>query len=231
MARRALFALFLLLCSPALAQEPLPPDLHGLDKLAALIRRVSQVQASLATLDANFEQVRTSRLLAAPSLSKGRFYYKAPESVRWEYDTPRPMTVLITGGVALTYRPAEKRAERIEVGRAQRRIFRFLSAAEPLEKLMQYFSFTFHDPLVEGNYTLELKPTAHTLKKRLRSVRIEIERDSYLPVRVAYTETDGDSTEYSFSDIKLNPPQPPDLFSLDLPPDVEVVQIKLGGGE
>ncbi|MCJ7440626.1 MAG: outer membrane lipoprotein carrier protein LolA [Thermoanaerobaculaceae bacterium] len=231
MTRRALLALSMLVCSQALAQEPLPPGLRGVEKLAALVRRVSQVQASLATLNADFDQTRTSHLLAAPSISHGRFYFRAPDSVRWEYDAPREMTVLITGGVAITYRPAEKRAERIEVGRAQRRVFRFISAAEPLDKLMQHFTFVFHDPLGDGNYLLELRPAALMMKKRLRSVTIEIERATYLPIKVSYTETDGDSTAYSFSNVRLNQPQPPDLFTLTMPPDVQVVRIKLGSGE
>ena len=231
MTRRALAALSMLVCSHASAQEPLPPGLHGVEKLNALIQRVSQVQVSMAALDADFEQTRTSHLLAAPSVSRGHFHYQAPDSVRWDYDSPREMTVLITGGVAITYRPAEKRAERIEVGRAQRRVFRFMSATEPLEKLMQYFSVTFRDPLGNGNYTLELRPEAHMIKKRLRSLRIEIERTTYLPIRVAFTEHDGDSAEYSFSNIKVNPQQPPDLFNLTIPPDVQVVQIKLGSGD
>ncbi|HVN32776.1 MAG TPA: outer membrane lipoprotein carrier protein LolA [Thermoanaerobaculaceae bacterium] len=231
MVRRALAALSLLVCASALAQEPLPPGLHGVDKLAALVQRVSQVQASVATLDADFEQVRTSRLLVAPSVSRGRFHYRAPDSVRWDYDAPREMTVLLTGGVAITYRPAEKRAERIEVGRAQRRVFRFLAATEPLDKLMQHFSFAFRDPLGPGNYILELKPEAHMIKKRLRQVRIEIERTTFLPIKVGYTEADGDSTQYAFSNVKLNSPQSPDLYTLNIPPDVEVVQIKLADGE
>ena len=230
MTRRALVALALLICSHALAQEALPPGLRGVEKLAALVKRVSQVQASLTTLDANFEQTRTSHLLAAPSVSHGHFYFRAPDSVRWDYEAPREMKVLISGGVAITYRPAEKRAERIEVGRAQRRVFRFISATEPLEKLMQYFSFTFHDPLGSGNYTLELKPTTHMIKKRLRSVMIEIDPTSYLPVKVAYTEADGDSTQYSFSNIRVNRPQSADRFTLSIPPDVQVVQIRLGSG-
>jgi outer membrane lipoprotein carrier protein len=231
MTRRTLATLALLACSPALAQEPLPPGLRGADKLAALVQRVSQVQASLKTLTADFEQRRTSRLLAEPSVSHGKFYFEAPDTVRWDYTSPRPMTVLLAGGVATTYRPLEKRAERIEVGRAQRRVFRFLSAAEPLEKLMGYFSFTFRDPGPSGNYTLLLQPTAHQIKKRLRSVEIEIDRRSLLPVRVAYSEPDGDSTEYKFSAIEVNKLQRPGLFTLDLPPDVPVVRLKVGGGE
>ncbi len=232
MTRPSLAALALLLaCSPALAQEPLPPGIRGADKLAALVQRVSQVQASLKTLSADFEQRRTSRLLAEPSVSHGKFYFEAPDSVRWEYTSPRPMTVLLAGGVAITYRPLEKRAERIEVGRAQRRVFRFLSAAEPLDKLMGYFSFTFRDPGPAGNYTLLLKPTAHQIKKRLSSVELEIDRRTYMPVRVAYVEPDGDSTEYSFSAIEVNKPVSPDMFNLSLPSDVHIVQLKLGSGE
>jgi outer membrane lipoprotein carrier protein len=231
MTRRALVALSTLLCSYALAQGPIPPGLKGADKLAALVQRVSQVQAATATLTAKFELRRTSHLLAAPSVSRGRFYYRGPDSVRWEYETPRPMTVVISGGVATTYRPAEKRAERVEVGRAQRRVFRFISASEPLEKLTQYFSFTFRDPGPSGNYTLELKPTSHQIKKRLQSVELEIQRQTLLPVRVAYAEADGDRTEYVFSEIEVNAKQPADLYDLALPPDVTVVKVKVGSGE
>jgi outer membrane lipoprotein carrier protein len=231
MTRRAVVALSTLVCSYALAQEPIPPGMKGADRLAALVQRVSQVQASTATLTAKFELRRTSHLLAAPSVSQGRFYYRGPDSVRWEYEMPRPMTVVISGGVAITYRPAERRAERVEVGRAQRRVFRFMSASEPLEKLKQYFSFTFRDPGPSGNYTLELKPTSHQIKKRLRSVELEIQRQTLIPVRVAYTEADGDRTEYVFSDIEVNAKQAADLYELVLPPDVEVVKIKVGSGE
>jgi outer membrane lipoprotein carrier protein len=231
MMRRTAAALFL--CAPAVlfAQEPIPPNLHGVDKLAAVVQRVSEIQASIKTLTADFTQTKTSHLLAAPSVSRGKLYYRAPDALRWEYEKPRAMTVLLAGGVATTYRPAEKRAERVGVGRMQRRIFRFLSAAEPLEKLEGYFTFTFRDPGERGNYTLLLKPTAHAIKKRMTSVEIVIDRHTLLPIAVTYVEADGDSTAYVFSRVVLNQPQPPGLYALALPSDVEVVQINLGGRE
>jgi outer membrane lipoprotein-sorting protein len=69
------------------------------------------------------------------------------------------------------------------------------------------------------------------MKKRLRSVIIEIDPTSFLPVKVSYTEADGDSTQYSFSNVQVNRPQTADLFTLTIPPDVQVVQIKLGSGD
>ncbi|MFI5167927.1 MAG: outer membrane lipoprotein carrier protein LolA [Thermoanaerobaculales bacterium] len=228
MMRRAFGAFFFLVPLPLFAQEGLPPNLHGADKLAALVQRVSQIQAGITTLTAGFEQTKTSHLLVAPSVSRGKFYYQAPDKLRWEYETPRPMTVLLAGGVATTYRPAEKRAERVEIGRMQRRIFRFLSAAEPLEKLKGNFIFTFRDPGGTANYSLLLLPTTHAIKKRMKSVEVIIDRRSLLPVAVTYVESDGDTTGYSFSNIELNKPQPPELYTLTLPPDVEMVHINLG---
>lgn len=209
----------------------MPPGVKGSEKLAALLQRVNAAQAGIKTLQARFEQRRVSHLLAAPSASTGRFYFHAPDQVRWEYLSPRVMTVLLAGGVALTYRPAEKRAERIEVGRVQRRVLRFLGAAEPLDTLRQYFSFGLRDPGDGGSYTLTLRPESYQLKKRLSAVELEIDRQRFLPVAVSYREPDGDSTAYVFHDIVTNQPLDDGLFQLELPSDVKVVHIKLRSGE
>jgi outer membrane lipoprotein carrier protein len=231
MMRRVAAALLLSVPVPLLAQDALPSNLHGADKLAALVERVSQIQATITTLTASFEQTKTSHLLVAPSVSRGKFYYLAPDKLRWEYESPRLMTVLLAGGMATTYRPAEKRAERVEVGRMQRRIFRFLSAAEPLEKLKGNFDFTFRDPGGTGNYTLQLIPTTHAIKKHMKSVEVVIDRQTLLPVAVSYVEADGDTTAYSFSNVELNKPQPADMYTLTLPPDVQIMRINLGSRE
>ena len=220
-------AVLLTFSVPALAQDPIPDTLRGIDKLAAIVQRVSQVQAATTTLEAMFEQKRTSRLLAVPSVSRGHFYFRAPDQVRWEYEPPRQMTVLLSGGVALTYRPVEKRAERVEVGRRQRKVFRFLGAAEPLEQLKRYFSFTLRDRGDDANYVLILEPTAHVLKKHVKQVVVEIDRNGFMPVAVTYSEPDGDSTDYVFRHIVRNKPIPDGLFTLDLPSDVQVVEVKL----
>lgn len=216
---------------PLSAQEPLPPSLRGSDKLEALISRVSEAQRGMNTLSARFEQLKDSRLLAEPAVSHGRFYFSAPEAVRWEYDSPRAMTVLVTGGAVLTYRPGERRAERVEVGRVQRRFLRFFSATQPLADLREHFDFTLRDPGGEGRYQLELRPTTPQIKRRLRAIHIEIDRFRFLPMVVAYDEPDGDTTRYIFSDVTVNGPVDQELFSLELPSDVEVVELRVRGGE
>jgi outer membrane lipoprotein carrier protein len=221
----------LLLAVPVTAQGPLPPELKGGEKLAAILQRVSEAQLGTATLEARFEQRRVSRLLAEPSVMTGRFYFRAPDHVRWEYTSPRLMTVLINEGVAITYRPAEKRAERVEVGRVQRRVFRLMGAAEPLDALRQYFSFTLRDPGDGANFALVLRPTVPQIKKRMQEVTVEIDRARFLPVALSYSEPDGDTSSYAFTDVVRNQPIADERFVLDLPAGVEVVTIKLRSGE
>lgn len=201
-----------------------------MDKLDALVNRVSEAQRSAATLSARFEQYRESHVLAAPAVSSGRFYLRAPETILWEYETPRAMSVLIADGSLITYRPDEGRAERVAVGRAQRRFMRFFSATQPLAELREHFDFTLGDPGGDGNYELELRPTTPQIRRRLRAIRIEIDRRRFLPVVVAYEEPDGDTTRYVFSDMAVNPPLDDALFSLELPDGVEVVELRMGGG-
>ena len=217
--------------SPLHAQDPLPPSLRGAEKLNALVARVSEAQRGTTTLSARFEQHRESHLLAEPAVAHGRFYYRAPDLVRWEYDVPRPMTVLVTGGTVVTYRPEERRAERVEVGRVQRRFLRFFSATQPLSDLREHFDFTLRDPGGDGRFELELRPTTPQIKRRLRSIRLEIDRERFFPVVVAYDEPDGDLTRYLFSEVIVNAPVDREVFSLELPADVEVVELRVRGDE
>lgn len=217
--------------SPLVALEPIHPSLRGSEKLNALINRVSEAQRSAETLSARFEQRRESRLLLDPVVSRGHFFFAAPEAVRWEYESPRAMTVLVANGSVITYRPGEGRAERVAVGRSQRRFMRFFSATQPLAELREHFDFTMRDPGGDGRYELELRPTTPQIRRRLRAIHIEIDRERFLPMVVAYDEPDGDTTRYVFSDVNVNSPLEEGLFSLDLPAGVEVVELRMRGGE
>lgn len=205
--------------------------LSGKAKLDAVLAEISKAQSAIQTLQADFKQTKVSRLLKEPSVLQGVFYYQAPDKVRWEYRNPRETVVLVTAHEMVTYRPSERLAEKVELGRSQRKLFAFLSASEPIANLSRHFSFTLRDPGGEGNFVLILNPVTHQLKRRLHHVELVIERQSFLPVKVAYTETDGDTTSYEFSQVKINRPLAATLFSLDLPPGVRVVELKLRGSE
>ena len=113
----------------------------------------------------------------------------------------------------------------------QRRVFRLMGAAEPLDALRQYFSFTLRDPGDGANYSLLLRPAVNQIKKRIADLTVEIDRARFLPVAFSYTEADGDTAAWVFSEIARNGSIADEMFALELPADVEVVTLKLRSGE
>jgi outer membrane lipoprotein-sorting protein len=75
---------------------------------------------------------------------------------------------------------------------------------------------------------MEMIPRFSRISKRLKSMTLWIDDESYLPVRLRYVEADGDSTEYKFSEMKKNRPITEDRFVLKIPKGVETRVIDLG---
>src|SRR5438552_13686281 len=135
--------------------------------------------------------------------------------------------MLIANGMMTTYYPDLNKAEQIEVKRYQDRIFKYMGASGALDELATYFNFTFTDRADQPAFQLDLDPKTKTIAKRVRHIRIWIDRKSYLTTRFEYTEGDGDTTRYEFTNVKINEPVTRDRFVLNLPPTVKLEQMKL----
>lgn len=197
------------------------------DSLDEVIRKVQVAQTKTNTLQADFRQEKSLALLAKPEISTGRFVYSKPNNVLWTYDAPKRVMMLIANGILTTYYPDLNKAERIEVKRYQDRIFKYMGASGAIDELGAWFNFTFTNTENKPYYVLDLDPKSKTIAKRVRHIRIFIDKKSYLTTQFEYTEGDGDKTRYEFLNIKINAPVEQSRFTLQLPSSVRVEQMKL----
>ncbi len=197
------------------------------DSLDEVIKKVQLAQAQMTTIQADFRQEKTLALLAKPEVSTGRFVYSKPNNVLWSYDAPKRVTMLIANGMLTTYYPDLNKAERIEVKRYQDRIFKYMGASEAIDELGAWFNFTFTNTSDKPYYVLDLDPKNKTVAKRVRHIKIFIDRKTYLTTQFEYTEGDGDKTRYEFLNLKVNAPVEQSRFVLTLPSSVRVEQMKL----
>ena len=195
--------------------------------LDEVIKQVQLAQARTTTIQADFRQEKTLALLAKPEVSTGRFVYSKPNNVLWTYDSPKRVTMLIADGMLTTYYPDLNKAERIEVKRYQDRIFRYMGASGAIDELGAWFNFTFTNTSDKPYYVLDLDPKSKTIAKRVRHIKIFIDKKSYLTTQFEYTEGDGDKTRYEFLNVKINAPVEQSRFVLTLPSSVRVEQMKL----
>ena len=208
--------------------DPRDPKLSGAARVEALMARVKLEQEKIKTLQASFTQRQESSMLVEPDLSKGVFSYSAPDAVRWEYTSPKPISVVIDGEQMVTWYRDLGRAERIKVGRYSNQVLKYLGASGSFDTLLDYFRVRVAFPETAGDpYRLELLPRYDRIARRLSSMVVWIDPERYLPVRMRYVAGDGDVTEYEFRDLVVNGRIPAGRFDLDLPANVEVREIDL----
>ena len=182
-------------------------------------------QNSYTTLQAVFEQRTKSDLLLEPEVSRGVFYYRAPDAIRWEYLEPTAKIILIQGREMTTWYQDLGLAEIRRVGRRSGRLLKYLGAGGSLETLMEYFTLGVRWPETEGeggSYQLRLSPRYKRIAKRLEVINVEVDGRDFVPRRFYYLEPSGNETEYIFTDIEVDGTIPEERFRLDLPPDVDV---------
>ena len=223
-----------LLLAPFTSAKDLPdPDdksLSGGERVEALMERVRHAQKEIETLQADFVQRQESSMLMEPEVSEGTFSYVAPESVRWEYSRPKPISVVIDGQEMTTWYRDLERAERLKVGRYSNQVLKYLGASGSLDALMEYFRVKVRFPAADAAdepYRIDLTPRYDRVARRLKSMTVWVDHQRYLPVGLRYEAADGDVTEYEFRDLKLNADIPDERFDLEMPADVEVREVDL----
>ena len=208
--------------------DPKQDGLTGAERVNALIERVRLEQARVQSLEADFVQIKESSMLAGPVEARGLFSFSAPDRVRWDYLLPDPIAILISDEVMTTWYQDIDQAEKVHVGRQSQRVLEYLGAGSSMDELMEYFTLTLTMPIDEAEpYYLQLDPLFDKVAKRIKGMSIWVDPQTFLPVRLRYYEADGDITDLSFDNVRLNLGVPEDRFVLELPTTVQVRQVEL----
>ncbi len=227
----ALLSFVLVASTSWAAKEPPDPEADGLrlsQRLELLIERIKYEQASLESMQATFEQRKESELLLEPEVSKGDFWYRAPDRVRWDFIEPNDTRVVITDDSMLTWYRDLNRAEKVNVGGQADRVMQYLSASNSLETLQQYFDLQVVFPKdKDAPFKLELKPRFARVEKRIKAMGMHIHRTGYYPTYIRYVEPNGDLTELHFNNVVINEGIEDQTFTIDLPESVEVRVLEL----
>jgi outer membrane lipoprotein-sorting protein len=211
--------------------DPRDPSV-GLDqRLERLVERVRVEQSSLATLSARFIQRKESVLLVKPEEARGSFYYEAPDRVRWEYESPNPIRVIVQGEEMTTWYQDIHQAEQLKIGRYSDQVFKYLGASGALDTLKRYFLVKATFPKDAATpYKLELTPRFARVAERLKGMTLWIDQQLFVPVRLHYEEPDGDVTDFFFEDLQVNAQLPARCFDASIPKGVDLRVMDLQRG-
>ena len=211
--------------------DPEAPGLSSTQRLHTLIERVQLEQRRIQTLEADFVQKKSSVWLVEPEEARGVFSFSAPHNVRWEYRSPDPTVVMIDDREMTTWFRHLGEAERLKIHKHSAQLYQHLGAGSSLEMLMEYFTVSVRFPESSGEpYRIELEPRYARIARRVKSMVLWIDSETFIAERLKYEGPNGDLTEYRFERVTINPQLPSDRFQLLLPPSVELREMGKGHG-
>ena len=169
--------------------------------------------SSIKTLHAEFRQLKRLKILAKPLVSSGRFAFKAPSSVRWEYHKPIRTLSLVHRGKVRRYtwtsggKPVKDSAGSVEAMRTV------------LEQISGWLAGRFD---ADGVFTARLapgeapvvvmEPREKELKRFIQRVELRFSDQAGVVKSVLIVESARAETEILFGKVKVNGALPDRLF-------------------
>ena len=165
--------------------------------LRAAADRVTSVQAQ-------FVQQKHLPILAKPLISKGTFYYQAPDSLRWEYRWPLRSILLMHHGQIKRYVEGPQ-------GFSEEKGTNLQAMQVILGDITQWLAGHFDDnPMfnarLEPGRKIILTPKDKALSAVIQRVELVLSRQPGVMERVLIYEGPDSYTEMIFSDTVLNQP-------------------------
>lgn len=204
--------IFCLLSGITFAQNSKEVTVTG-EQFGQLIKAVEDAHVAIKTLSADFSQEKTSSLFTDKVIQKGRFFYKkSGQQLRWEYKSPKPMTLLFNDDqvTLLTDKGPISNPNKMlnELGKM---IINTINGGNMT--VNTNFKINYLKNSQDGSYTAVLTPVNKKIKANYSSIRVILNGKSYLAEKVILNESNGDVTTISFSNMKVNTSLPEGIFN------------------
>lgn len=165
------------------------------------IRRVS---AEVSAVQADFVQRKHLKILSRPLVSEGRFYFRSPDSLRWEYLAPIRSVLLLSRGDVKRYVQQNNRL--VEDSRSRVQVMNVILPEIAAWSRGRFDSSpTFSAALKPGRKPrIVLTPKDKNLGAMIRAVEVTLSEKPGGIESVRILENADSSTEIEFKNVRTN---------------------------
>ncbi|KHE92168.1 MAG: hypothetical protein SCABRO_02063 [Candidatus Scalindua brodae] len=192
---------------------------------------MEDANSRLKTMDADIKYSRVISLLDSEEISLGYLQYKKPKKLNLNFFPPRNEINIIDGTYIWIYHLKEKQVEKYKTGNdkdsPQGMDIFALGYEYTTEKVRANYNITLLDDIAteeEALYHIELIPK-NTFDSEYDRILLWVREGLWLPVQYQMFESDGEIINtIELFNIQINPDIPDEIFVLDLPEDVEILE-------
>ena len=185
------------------------------DQVQKLLTETTSHYEGINTLFASFTQVRSTRLLKKPAVTKGKFYYEKPGHFLWKVTEPYTLSVLSKGKFIIKVDPRHGTYSKLKMKRFRSMVMNFMAVSKAFKFLNKYFFIKQIDTKLKDIYIIFI-PKKRRVKKRVKLVEIWLYPKSRLFHRIKVEEKNGSVTDITFHHCRMNQKLPAGIFDVNL---------------
>ena len=210
MVRSALALLFLALARP-LAGQATPP-------LKEVVERFDAAQAQVQTLQCPFTLTLRRALLKTPSVTRGTMYLQGSDFAHFAFQPPEDLVLHLTPKALISYSPEAREGELMKIGLIKNSDRKFLGLGQKLSYLLDYFQISLSEAKDSSStWFLALTPRTLSLRKRIQTLNLWVDKETWLPRQIQWIERSGDSWFLELGALRINQTLPSGVMGFKLP--------------
>jgi outer membrane lipoprotein-sorting protein len=190
-------------------QVPSTP-MHDIDGFKEKLRTMSD---AINTIESDFVQEKKLSVLSNTLSSKGHFWFKKENNIRWEYMQPYRYMIIISRDKIFIKEESDQKQYDIQSNKMFQEMNRFISGCiqgDILKNEKEYRIGYFED---DRHFFVTLVPVSDKMRQMLSEVQIWFDRNDLTVSRIRMMESGGDYTKIDFIGKKLNTEIPLEKFS------------------
>jgi outer membrane lipoprotein carrier protein len=211
--KRLLLITILLLLPLSVSGEETQQETGAAENKTEVFNRIRQAASNVQTLAGEFTQEKHLKMLENPSISKGRFFYKNPDCLRWEVYEPVSMGFIVNGDKGKRWQGQSKSIQPFDLKKEP--VIQIISgqvfawARADFKRLEAGYNITVQE---ENPVTLDLSPLSTSEQKYIDHIRLTFSSTEDYVSMIEIHEGGGDYTRIKFIDMTVNKPIQEDIF-------------------
>jgi len=209
-----IFSTFIILLFSTVLLHAQPSGYKPLKNSEDFKIKLNAAVSKLKTIESDFVQEKSLSIMAEPMSSRGRFWFRKPGMLRWQYFEPVKYTILLDG-VKMYINDGQKTSS-FDI--KKNKIFSEINniMTDCLQGNIQKQGKIYKIAFFEGSkyYMIKLTPFQKQMKQFLKSIELYINKKDYSVDKLKMIELSNDFTSIEFINKKMNHEIPDSQFRL-----------------
>jgi outer membrane lipoprotein-sorting protein len=199
-------------CWSSLTAQEVTEPLKDIESFKAKLAKMAE---STSTISCDFIQEKYLVILSQKIISKGQFYFKKENNIRWEYTSPYKYLIIISNNQLYTADDKSQNRYDLKSNKMLQEMNGFISGCVQGDILKNDKDYSIGYFENSKFFYVKLVPRAEKMRQMLKEVQIWFDKNDLTVSGLKMVESGEDYTKIGFVNKKLNPDIPIEKFSIN----------------